>query len=780
MATTLTLKARRELTRRKARSLFTVATIAASVTGLWLFAVPPLIDDAMNARVDSDRLWDLRLSPNGVVLADSDIDAIRDLPNIAAVEARVLTNTTAWYAGAQSQVLLVGVDDFSDQEVNVVQLLEGDLPGPGQVLADPQNIRSGRLDAAIGDNLAIGGQPVVVSGIGTSLEWSARVDDDDPVFYLGLGRLQEAIDYPGISWIDLRVDDHSAAAMTAAADTVRDYLAGIDADISYWETLKIRAPGDWPEKEQVGNIVQLMYIIAALGLVSALFMVFTTMNTVVREQTREIGVIKAVGGPRRAIIRSYVLMAALLGAVGTALGVAAGIPLSNLIVGFAGREFSGIEPGFGVPLWVLVMSITVGMAATMAAALPAILRATRVPVRQALVDHGVVESFGSSTIEAALRRTRLLSRPARLGLRNAARHKGRTLTTALQIGFGVGTFLGFLALGISIMDINDETFDGEGGDIIVWLNADAGDTIAAVPGVALATPVVYSRAGVGGESYALQGQTPDAAHFRAELSDGRWFTENEESQAELVAVVGPAFANVVAVGVGDIMDVETTLEKVSVEVIGIDSLMINDGKTIFMPLSTTLRLTEETAPESYSVVVTDSDEAFVDTTAAAVQRALQTHRVDAVVEARYIEKQATQSQNRTIIAILIILGFPVIAIGMIGLVNTMTMNVIERTREIGVLRAIGARARHIRRMIRAEAIAVSVIGWLAAIPLGYLITTVLIKLLTNSFDVNFPVLFPLWPLPLALVATLLIAVVVVRPPVRRAVRLRPGVTLRYE
>lgn len=780
MATTLTRKAWRELSRRKARAFFTIATIAASVTGLWMFAVPSLIDDAMNERVESDLLWDLRLSPNGVVLADADINAIRDLPNIAGVEARVLTNTTVWYGGGQSQALLVAVDDFSNQEVNAVQLLEGDFPGPGQVLADPQNSRSGRLDAGIGDDLSFGGSPVVVSGIGTTLEWSATVDDADPVFYLDLGRLQAAIEYPGISWIDLRVDDNSPAALAAAGDTVREHLAGVDPEITYWEPLRSRAAGDWPEKDQVGNIVQLMYIIAALGLISALLMVYTTMNTVVREQTREIGIIKAVGGPRRAIVRSYLLTAALLGALGTALGVAAGIFLSNLLVGFTGRQFSGIEPGFGIPPWVLAMSIVVGLSATVGAALPAILRATRVPVRQALVDHGVADTFGSSTVDEALRRTRFLSRPARLGLRNAARRKARTLTTALQIGFAVGTFLGFLAMGIAVIDLSDQTYDGEGGDIAVSLNADAGNTIASVPGVAATTPVVYSNAGVAGDSYALHGQTHDAAAFHPDLLDGRWFTPSEESQAQLVAVAGPALARIAGIGVGDTIQVETSLTEVSVKVVGVDSLMINDGKTLFMPLSTTLQLTDKEVPQSYFVVTTQSDEAFVDATTISIQRALARDKIPATVEARYIDRQANQSQNRLIIAILMILGLPVIAIGMIGLVNTMTMNIFERTREIGILRSIGARARHIRRMIRAEALAVSVLGWLAAIPLGYLIATILIKLLSNSFDVTFAVRFPLWPLPLALVATLLIAAVVVLLPVRRAVRLRPGVALRYE
>ena len=67
-----------------------------------------------------------------------------------------------------------------------------------------------------------------------------------------------------------------------------------------------------------------------------------------------------------------------------------------------------------------------------------------------------------------------------------------------------------------------------------------------------------------------------------------------------------------------------------------------------------------------------------------------------------------------------VLGFLIVAISVLGLVSTMTISVIERTREIGVLRAIGARAHDVRRIFAVEALALALLGWLLGVPLGWL------------------------------------------------------------
>jgi putative ABC transport system permease protein len=116
---------------------------------------------------------------------------------------------------------------------------------------------------------------------------------------------------------------------------------------------------------------------------------------------------------------------------------------------------------------------------------------------------------------------------------------------------------------------------------------------------------------------------------------------------------------------------------------------------------------------------------------------------------------------------------------MVGLANAITMSVIERTREIGILRTIGARARDVRRIFAAESAALALTGWLIGVPLGYLLDRLLVWLVRTVVEVEIPFAFPLTYVVIALVGTVLLSLLITLLPIRRAVRYRPGNALRY-
>ncbi len=190
---------------------------------------------------------------------------------------------------------------------------------------------------------------------------------------------------------------------------------------------------------------------------SAFVLIANTMTTLVAEQTAEIGTMKAVGGRRGQIAAVYVKTALLLGALGTIVGVALGIALSNVFVRYFGSTFFAIDVGFGVDARVLVLSVLVGLLGPPLAALPAIRRAVRVPLREALEATG--SAVGSQDAgDRFLRRVRFLPRTMQIGLRNVGRRRRRSLATALMVALAVGNMLAVLGLAAAITDTTHATW----------------------------------------------------------------------------------------------------------------------------------------------------------------------------------------------------------------------------------------------------------------------------------------------------------------------------------
>ena len=150
----------------------------------------------------------------------------------------------------------------------------------------------------------------------------------------------------------------------------------------------MRAAGDWPGKSSFQNFSKFLYVITLLALLSALVLISSTMTTLVAEQTSEIGIMKAVGGRRRQIAAVYLKTAVLLGGLATVAGIVLGAVLAYVLTRYFGSTFFAVGVGFGVDWPIVLASALVGLLGPPLAALPAIRRAVRVPVRDALEATG--------------------------------------------------------------------------------------------------------------------------------------------------------------------------------------------------------------------------------------------------------------------------------------------------------------------------------------------------------------------------------------------------------
>ena len=792
MFSSLQRKSITDLSRRRSRAFFAVATLALAVASMGLFATPTLMNRAMSAEVAADRLPDLTISTRPLVLGQAQLAALAAVPNVRAVEPRSSFGGRVYVGERRAFAQVLGIPDFASQQVNVVHVASGVAPGTGAVLTDVQNDRQGLLSVQAGQTVRIVGADGVVrslrvSGEGRNLDGGQTVTSDGViVLYASPATVASLSRTPGYDELFFTLADTRPAAVDATIAAIRRALATVPGFTGFTDLPQVRAAGDWPGKSGFQSFSKFLYVITLLALVSALVLISNTMTTLVAEQTAEIGIMKAVGGRRRQIAAVYLKTALLLGGLGTLAGIVLGVVLAYVLTRYFGSTLFAASVGFGVDWAIVLASALVGLLGPPLAALPAIRRAVRVPVRDALEATGSAVG-GQDAGDRLLRRVRFLPRPAQIGLRNVGRRRRRSLSTAMVIALAVGTLLAILGLATAISNTSRGSWADHGEDVNIiamgshMLDARAAVLIRATPGVAAVEPHFVTDVTLAGQDAKIWG-VQQATMFHYRLAAGRWYTPAEEQARARVAVVEQDIAQATRTRLGDSITVQTASGPASFRVIGISANQQENGTALFVPLTTLHAILTSMPADANNgiwVKTTSHDHAFIDRTTTRIENTLTTRGYDVSSEIVYVSLANEIAGYRTLTTTLAVVGLLVVAISMAGLANALTMSVLERTREIGILRSIGARARDIRRIFAAETLTLATAGWLIGIPLGYLLDLFLVWLVKKVTNINLTLAFPAWNLVLALAGAILLALLITLVPIRRAARLRPGAALRY-
>jgi putative ABC transport system permease protein len=303
---------------------------------------------------------------------------------------------------------------------------------------------------------------------------------------------------------------------------------------------------------------------------------------------------------------------------------------------------------------------------------------------------------------------------------------------------------------------------------------------AATPGVAGAQPVEMSSVQYNGQAYAAWGLGPRPL-YSYRLSAGRWATAADAAAGTPPVVLGPVIADASGARVGQDLTLGMAAGPVGVRVIGIDIGQNNNGDIVYFPLPILERLDGTPgAANSLWVSTASRAHAAINRAATAVASWLAADGYPVTTTKIYvIEAQDTASDN-SILAIVEILGLIVVAIMLMGLASALTMAIIERTREVGILRCVGARFRHIRRIFATEAVVLALVGWAAGILLGWLIYQGPLTLVRHEADRSLPQDFPSAIPLITLAGVLVLTLIVIRGPLHRATRIQPGTALRYQ
>lgn len=385
----------------------------------------------------------------------------------------------------------------------------------------------------------------------------------------------------------------------------------------------------------------------------------------------------------------------------------------------------------------------------------------------------------------------------KLAFKNMKKSKMRTFLSLLGIVIGVASVVAIMDLGQSVKGSITGTMNLTGSDILT-LNTYSGSNVfdekltysilQNVPEIENATPRVRTSVQTGnGEEYhqssLIGGSSRYPEVLDLELSYGRFFTEEENLTHRQVAVIGYDVAKALypaGDAVGKYISIFKNNNTIKFMIIGVlenseDSLLSNNNNIVLIPLNTySEKINKINNINEYALKIKEGED--VKTAKASTENYLNTfsssndYNISSVTE---ISNMADTVIGYLTTFLAVIAAISLI-VGGIGIMNIMLVTVVERTREIGIRKALGATPKVIKHQFLVEAVVLSLLGGLIGIALGTLICYIVGKI------IGWTIVYSLWATLLSLVFSSFVGIFFGLYPAAKAAALDPIDALSYE
>ena len=797
MASAIVKKSFRDLSKRKARTFFTIITIALGVMGMSLFAVTPLADESALNEIERANMANVRINVMDVNLTETNINELEDIDNVNLMEPRTVIITKVKIGERWNNAILIGVSDYNNQKVDKIFKSSGDYPKDFEALTEKNNAINGIHDWKRNDNIIVkdwtgADRTLKITGEGRSLTNSMSTTEGFAVFYTTLHTVQTLASLTGYNRLSFDLEITEAQEMESTIEDIRSYLTNNTSVVAFADLPETRAEDEWIGSEFFEQLMSFMLILTFLALFCSVFLISNTMNTIISEQRKEIAQLKAIGATNSQVFKSYLTTSLIMGIIGAVVGSILGIFVSYYVLITLGGPF-GFESTFMIHYPTVVISLLVGLGIVIGASLPALVRSTKVLVREGLESHGISGKYGKGALDRLLMRMKRLPRTAQMGLRNAARKKGRSFTTIIQVAMAVGVFLGLVTFGYSLQIAVSGAWGDRSWDIRVisqgggsnQLYENHASIIENIDGVELVEPYLTTFAQINDHLIEIWGYNYDTkmwAHEKTtDPSPSRWLTQEDQENNARVLLIGEALAELEDLDIGDNVTLMTATGKFEFAIIGLQSSLMDEGQAVLAPLSTLqdiLRINDTVS--GFLIHTESSNHNEIDKVSTKIEETLLDRGFVVNNQIHYVLEELEKAQYQGVMDLFFIVSLLVIFITMIGLMSTLTMNVIDRTKEIGMMRCIGSKSTNIWTMFCIEGLFLSLIGWVIGIPVGYLISYILTEMVADAMKLQIILHFPFQYIAYSFLIALIGTIVIIQAPLLRATRLKPGDALRYQ
>jgi putative ABC transport system permease protein len=741
-----------DLWHNKTRTLLAVLSIAAGV-----FAVGAIfgMSDLLITNLDKSHHAVLPTHISMNLEAPVDGDTLQNLGEVPGVEdiepfnsVTILYKTQPKGEWRQGVVQMRG--DYSRQKYELLQLREGHWPAKNEIAIE--RMAAQFLHVGIGDVITIKygdkERTLPITGL-IRHPFVPPPQFMDLAFFFMNGEGLERLDIPNgkFSSFYVRVTPYSPDHAKEVATSIKDKLARQDIRVT---GVGYEDPNKHWGRSFFDSVTMVQKLLALICVVISVVLVFNTLSNLITQQTNQIGILKAIGGRTQTIIGIYLVSALVYGLLALVIALPLGAIVASILTRFFLNLFNIDYNQFQLSTQAVIFQALSALIAPLLAGLPPVMKGARITVRQAISSYGLGGDFHSGWIDRFVETVsqRWLPSYYATALGNMFRHKGRLLLTQAVLISAGSAYLIVMSLNSSLSLTLDNYFGRlrydttidfqqiqRSGRIIDLATSTQGVEKAELHLVQAASMLkkgqLSKEAGIGSS---IEGIPIGSDFFTPLMVSGRWFVPGDGR----VVVLTRDAAEKNLIGVGDTITLDLgELGKDEWQVIGLyDPVFVGGfgGDTIYAPLDTLFTTTKKYKQGSILLIRTTShDPGSITSVSKQLKDSYEHQNIKVNLTQTQPDLRNTYEWQFSIVTIqLMALSIIVAIVGGFALMGAISIGVIERTKEIGVLRAVGARSRTILGIFLMEGILQGAMSWLAAIPISLIASPLAANLLGHA------------------------------------------------
>lgn len=799
-----------DLLDNKARTSLVVLSIAVGVFSIGMIAgAYQIISNDMSVSYSANKPANVELRMTNF---DEDVLAmIHHQRGVEDAEGRRVFNMRVRVPGTEKWTTLdmIAFEDFEKNAINLLIPVDGQImPRKREVLLEQDVLQ--HMDTGVGELLEFqlpDGSTKMLPVVGVVQDTAAGAGDflASPSGYITM----DTLEYLG----QPRLFNRALAIVSAGGDDIlqiRDMGAKLKDKLEKNGSTVIRLRFSKTHEHPVADTVNaILGILMALGILIVFLsssLIANTLNALLTQHLRYIGVIKLVGGQRRQVFYMYLTLIMAFGILALLIAIPLGGQGAYGLALFLAGELNFNLLGYRIVPMALMVQILVGLLVPIIAGLAPVINGSRITVQRALsgglADEQKQVKGGEERLPwfdwMQVKTTRILAkrgihipRPFVISLRNTFRRKNRLVLTLFTLTMGGAIFIAVFNVRVTLHDYIGHIgkyfaadvsldFDRPYRLIEIEQKVMEVDGIKHIEGWQFVSGELLDENKHVLENINIFGPPANSQLIEPLLVAGRWIRAEDVRKLAVSEAALKYFPNLKP---GDRLTLKIDGREEIWEVVGIFKFVAREGILAYAPYEYISRVNHlVNRATSFRLVTDRHDRQYQDSKAEELDKYLRDlgFKVRIAEAGRASLDTAVESLD-TLVVFLLIMAVLTAIVGSMGLTGTMGMNVLERTREIGIMRAIGADDRAVMRTVIAEGIFIGTISFglavILSIPFTYLLSTIVsLAVFQTPITVVFTYAgYAIW-LGLVLVLSALASIL----PARNAARLTIREVLAYE